>query len=88
MEDKEKRREYNRRYYESHKADILATRRLYKSKPAKVNADAHRKASREYYHRKRASMTPEEIAELNANRRAKRKQEKVESASKDVDTHL
>ena len=76
MTDKEKKSEYNRRYYESHKADILASRRLAERKPVEVDVEAHRKAAREYYHRKKASMTPEELAARNARRRERNKSEK------------
>ena len=76
--DKEKKSEYNRRYYESHKADILANRKP-GDKPAPSDPEAHRKASRDYYHRKVAAETPEERAARNARRRELYKSKKVTS---------
>ncbi len=74
MIDKEKKSEYNRRYYESHKEVILASRKKAERKHVEVDVEAHRKAAREYYHRKKASMTPEEREAMNFKRRVKRKQ--------------
>lgn len=79
MTDKEKKSEYNRRYYESHKEIILASRKKTERKPVEVDVEAHRKASREYYHRKKASMTPEELAARNAKRRERNRLSKEPS---------
>ena len=78
MTDREKRQQYTRAYYEAHREEILASRKMAGSRPYK-NTDAHRKAARAYYHRKVANETPEERAQRNAERRRKyleRKNEK------------
>lgn len=76
MTDKEKKSEYNRRYYESDKEVILASRKKAERKPVEVDVEAHRKAAREYYHRKKASMTPEELAARNAKRMERNRMKK------------
>lgn len=77
MTDKEKKREYNRRYYELHKDGILAMRKLSgKKNPASVDKEAHRKAAREYYYRKKAAETPEQREERLEKRRAASKLKK------------
>lgn len=86
MTDKEKKSEYNKRYYESHKADILESRKGKVRKPVVVDVEAHRKAAREYYHRKKASMTPEEREAMNAKRRVKRKQNLEGEVNEEVST--
>lgn len=82
MTDKEKKSEYNRRYYESHKEVILASRKKAERKPVEVDVEAHRKAAREYYHRKKASMTPEELTARNAKRRERNRMEKTSEDTK------
>lgn len=82
MTDKEKKSEYNRRYYESHKEVILASRKKAERKPVEVDVEAHRKAAREYYHRKKASMTPEELAARNTKRRERNRMEKTSEDTK------
>lgn len=69
--DKEKKKQYNRTYYEAHKNDILAARRLSDKKRVYANTDAHRKASRDYYHRRKSQESPEERAKRNEERRRK-----------------
>lgn len=55
--DKDKKSEYNRRYYEKHKADILAKHKMAEKKPAPpIDKEAHRKAAREWYHRNKARL--------------------------------
>lgn len=80
--DKDKKSGYNRRYYESHKVEILAARKQSEHKPVKVDAEAHREAAREYYYRKKASMTPEEREARNAKRREQYRRKKTLSESK------
>ncbi|MBQ8969202.1 MAG: hypothetical protein IJ064_05680 [Bacteroidaceae bacterium] len=71
MTDKEKKSEYNRRYYEKNKEKILAERKTQERKPsAPIDKEAHRKAAREWYHRKKASETPEEREARLEKRRA------------------
>lgn len=86
MVDKDKKSEYNRRYYENHKADILEARRGKEKKPVVVDVEAHRKAAREYYYRKKASMTPEEREAMNAKRRVNRKQTPEGEVHEEVST--
>jgi hypothetical protein len=75
--DKEKKSEYNRRYYESHKDEILTARKLSDKKSVAADPVSHRKASREYYHRKKATETPEEREARNARRRERYKSNKA-----------
>ena len=75
--DKEKKSEYNRRYYESHKEGILSARKQSGREQVAADPVLHRKASREYYHRKKASETPEEREKRNARRRELYKSKKA-----------
>lgn len=60
--DKDKKSEYNRRYYEKHKADILAKHKMAEKKPAPpIDKEAHRKAAREWYHRNKARLAASKI---------------------------
>ena len=61
--------EYNKKYYEKNKAKILASRKASKTKPYNYLTEAHRRASREYYRRKKERMTIEEHDSILAKRR-------------------
>ena len=55
--DKVKKSEYNRRYYEKHKAEILAKMKMAEKKPSPpIDKEAHRKAAREWYHRNKERL--------------------------------
>lgn len=71
--DKEAKRIYNRKYYEGHKGQIKAARRLLSSTPTPASIEAHREASRNYYRRKKERETPEEREARLAKRREKYK---------------
>ena len=80
MTDKEKKSEYNRRYYEKNKEKIMANRKPSDKPSAPIDKEAHRKAAREWYHRNKASETPEQrearLEKRRAASRAKREAEK------------
>lgn len=53
MISKEKKREYNKRYYEKNKEKIKAAQRLNKKPHTSRSREAHRKASLAYYYRQK-----------------------------------
>lgn len=75
--DKKEMSEYNKKYYEKNKVKILASRKASKSKPYNYLTEAYRRASREYYRRKKEKMTIEEHESILAKRREAYKRKKV-----------
>lgn len=53
--------QYNRNYYERHKEEIKAYQKLRKPKATPATIEAHRKAARDYYRRKKEQKTLEEL---------------------------
>lgn len=53
MISKEKKREYNKRYYEKNKEKIKSAQRLKIRKVTPQSREAHRKASLAYYYRQK-----------------------------------
>lgn len=77
--DKEAKRIYNRKYYETHKGQIKAAQRLSPSTLTPASQEAHREASRNYYRRKKERETPEERKARLQKRRENYKNKKLSS---------
>jgi len=75
--DKEAKRIYNRTYYEAHKEEIKASRRFSPAAPTAASQEAHRRASRDYYRRKKEKETPEERQARLQKRRENYKNKKL-----------
>lgn len=55
------KQQYNHNYYERHKEEIKVAQKLRHTKPTSASIEAHRKAARAYYHRKKEQKTLEEL---------------------------
>ena len=77
--DKEAKRIYNRKYYETHKGQIKAAQRLSPATLTPASQETHREASRNYYRRKKERETPEERLARLQKRRERYKDKKLSS---------
>ena len=69
--DKEQKRIYNHDYYEAHTEEIKAARRFSPVPLTTASQEAHRRASRDYYWRRKERESPEEREARLQKRRKK-----------------
>ena len=67
--DTQQRKQYNHQYYMSHKDKIKALKKLKQHTPYNHLSESHKRASRNYYWRKKERQTDEERLDILSKRR-------------------